>query len=164
MPITVSSGKPPDRASCARDAVSAGRSVENRRGTLPWSRRLAAHDHHDAVEPGAIERLPSPGVAQRAHVDAGDQGADLGMRRVRSAWAKSTPAETLVKPRQLPSIGGKTETEEIVRRIAAVVFAVLIALPAAAQEVRPSRPITVISPCARQRGQRLPRTHRSPRR
>ena len=34
------------------------------------------------------------------------------------------------------------------RRIAAVVFAVLLALPAAAQEVWPSRPITLISPYA----------------
>ena len=32
------------------------------------------------------------------------------------------------------------------RRIAAVVFAVLLALPAAAQEPWPSRPITLISP------------------
>ena len=34
------------------------------------------------------------------------------------------------------------------RRIAAVVFAVLLALPAMAQEVWPSRPITLISPYA----------------
>lgn len=54
----------------------------------------------------------------------------------------------LVKPHRIAQHPGQTEAEEIVRRIAAFVFAVLLALPAAAQEVYPSRPITIVSPYA----------------
>ena len=50
------------------------------------------------------------------------------------------------------------------RRIAALVFAVLLALPAAAQDVYPSQPITLITPYAAGRRQRFPRRARSPRR
>lgn len=58
----------------------------------------------------------------------------------------------LVKRHRIAQHPGRTEAEEIVRRIAAFVFAVLLALPALpgarAQEVYPSRPITIVSPYA----------------
>jgi hypothetical protein len=40
--------------------------------------RLAADDQHDAVEPGAVERVPV-GVGQAANVEAGGDGADGGV-------------------------------------------------------------------------------------
>ena len=59
---------------------------------------------------------------------------------------------TLVKRHRIAQHPGRTEAEEIVRRIAAFVFAVLLALPALpgarAQDVYPSRPITIVSPYA----------------
>jgi hypothetical protein len=40
---------------------------------------LAAHHQHDAVEPGAVERVPV-GVRQGAYVDLCGDGADAGIR------------------------------------------------------------------------------------
>jgi hypothetical protein len=57
---------------------------------------------------------------------------------------KSTPTKTLVKPRRIAQHPDRTDAEEIVRRIAAFVFAVLLALPAAAHETYPGRPITMV--------------------
>ena len=40
--------------------------------------RLAAHHQHDAVEPGAVERVPVGCPTASAHVDIGGDGADAG--------------------------------------------------------------------------------------
>jgi tripartite-type tricarboxylate transporter receptor subunit TctC len=54
----------------------------------------------------------------------------------------------LVKPRRFAQHRRQQEREEIVRRIAAFAFAILFGLPAMAQDLYPSRPITLISPYA----------------
>ncbi len=72
-----------------------------------------------------------------------------GIRSVELHAPKLTPLRRAGKDRRLgPASAPRRRRRKPMRRIAALLFAVLAAFPAAAEDVYPSRPITLITPYA----------------
>ena len=116
---------------------------------------LAAHDQDDAVEPGAVECVPVA-VGQRADIDIGGDRPDARVGLV-DLHGKLTP-HALVKPRFAQH--RRKVREETMHRIAALIFAALVAaLPAAAQERLPQPRHHHRRALRAGRRQRLPRPH-----
>ena len=88
--------------------------------------RLAAHHQHDAVEPGAVERVPVGSRSASAHRHRW-RWRRCGDRACRSSWTK-------------PSISREKRPGGTMHRIAALVFAALFAAFPAAGAGRLSQP------------------------